>query len=639
MATLSPPAGRSTLTLAHDSSRWDDDLCGNSRDIIELGRARRELAATLSAVVGGRRRIEMHHNEQGRWSVIVGDALETTVILEWSCYTPDESNAGWRRNVTRGEALSTLVHEAMHVLYTDNVAIPSWVDPSHRDQFHMILNFAEDVRIEDLGEAVVPAFANLRRKENERLVGPNVTNWPHADLTRQVCSVLFCEVSAQSGARKFAPLLRNNPNIDHLIRNARPSFVFATQANDTAGVINRLRPFYDLLAPYLTGTTPPPPPPTDTEEGEDGEDTGTGEGGGEGDDDTGTPVNGDTTDPGEDDSDTSGDDDDTDGDDDITSESRDNDGGEDEAPPDSKTTTPTSHETIRPNAPRGQWEQIVEREQGPVPTDRNGYDSYFDGDPISWNDSYDSGGFVSASRIRSSTVTGRVVKNLRRVLQDNSNGGWSTRKRSGVFDPGQSTRIALGDMRTFRKRREAKGSLDYSLVVCLDSSSSVSGLVGQAIADAGLSMVDAAARIPGLDVAICAYGGTVHYAIPFDKCVHDVHRDGSRNIGRLSSLLSGCQDGVGGGTHEALALTWAFAASEKRAAQSQMVVVITDGAPSYRYEIPSLIEDARSRGIRTGGIGVMHAAPSYHEYAVRVDELVELPATLADLIRTMMKGR
>jgi hypothetical protein len=233
----------------------------------------------------------------------------------------------------------------------------------------------------------------------------------------------------------------------------------------------------------------------------------------------------------------------------------------------------------------------------------------------------------------------RVVKTLRRVLQDNANGGWSTRRKSGSFDPRQSTRLALGDMRTFRKKRGARGSLDYSLVLCLDASGSVTGEVGTSIAQAGLSVYEAASKIPGLDVAICAYGSGIHMAIPFDSTLRDVHRDGSRNRVRLSSLMNACEWGIGGSTAEDFAITWSIAASRRRAAESQMIVVMTDGVPNTRWAMPALIEGARNLGIRTGGIGVMHEAPEYHEYATSIMNIDELPGALGNLITTMMKGR
>lgn len=646
MTTMTRP--RVIAGLQSDASRFSENLIEEYDNIIALQRVRRELSATLSAIVGGRRRIEMRHNTEGKWAVVIDDeVLATTIVLHWSAFTADENRPGWRRYTTRGEALCTLVHEAMHVLETSDVGWPPWVKPEHRDAFHMMLNFAEDVRIEDLGEKVVPAFRNLRHRENERLVVPNVTAWPTSPLVRQVCSVLFCEVSTQTGAAKFAPHLRNNPNIKALIDRCRAPFNFATQAADTQGVCDRLRPMYEALAPYLDGSVPPPPPPGDDEGEDEGEGEGRGEGGGEPieteneGNEPGKGKGGTRDDESDDDNGTSGDDADSDEEDDGDGDGGDTDDDtdpDDTDPEDYKYTTPGGpDQEFRPNAPRGKWDEVRERDDENSTYETN--NDVLNGDPIAYDDGFGEADCIDTTRTRVTAITARLVKHLRRVLQDNANGGWSTRKRSGVFDPRNSTRIALGDMRTFRKRRDAKGTLDYSLVLCLDASGSVGGTVGEAIADAGLAMYDAAARIPGLDVAVCAYGSSILYAIPFDQNVHDVFRDGSRNTRRLNALLSGCHHGLGGGTHEAEALTWAAAASRNRNAQAQMVVVLTDGAPSFRHEIPALIEDMRADGIRTGGIGVMHQPPSYHEYAVRVDSLEELPATLADLVRTMMKGR
>lgn len=633
-------------TLAADPSRWNDALAYHYGGFHSRAIARRELAATLSAIVGGTRRIDMRHNAEGRWAVLIDDeTLATTIVLHWCENTVDEN--GHSVPVTRGQALFTLVHEAMHVLFTSDIPIPSWLrDPAHASPFHTILNFAEDVRIEDLGEDVVPAFANIRRAENDRLLPANAQAWPSFDIVRKVCIVLFAERSCGSGASSFATRLAMEPEIARLVDECRQSFIDATNAPDTMTTSERLRPMYETLLPYLpsSGGGIGPGGDDDTTTGGDG---GSGEPDESGDD---TITGGDTTpatgdgDPIDDDTNDGGDGDGDDGTDD------DGDGGktpgdDDEEPRESDNTTITDPrwrgETINPNAPVGDWDNHAPRE---VPEQDDSSPDWFDdvieGRPITCGWGEDGGTVVLDEDHAASTTTRlRVVKTLRRVLQDNANGGWSTRRKSGTFDPRNATRLAIGDMRTFRKKRGARGSLDYSLVLCLDASGSVSGYCGEQIARAGLSVYEAAYKIPGLDVAICSYGSGVHFGMPFDSTLRDVQRDGSRNRARLSALLAACHNGIGGSTAEDAALTWAVAASRRRSADSQMIIVMTDGVPNNRHAMPTIIDDARTTGIRTGGIGVLHDAPEYHEYATTVTDLTDLPRVLGDLITTMMKGR
>lgn len=620
--------GGNVATLANDPSRWNDNLVRDSwNNVIQLADARREVAATVSAVVGGTRRVELHHNQNGRWAVMIDDdILSTTIIMHWSSHTTEAN--GHRREITRGEALSYIVHECMHVLETSEVRIPSWItDQAHVEPFHMIVNFAEDVRIEDLGEDCVPAFANLRQSENDRLVDPNIATWSFHDLVRRVCLPLFCERSCSRGSAPFRAVLASDPDVASLVNACRQSFMDATYASSTDELVERLRPMYEIIAPFLPSSSGGGGEPC-----EDGEDTG-------------EPIeiegdDGGSAGKGDDDQD--GDDTSTDGGDgDPDDESDRNDDGDGDRGEQSKTIThPTwGGETFVPNSPRGDWDNLVPRkEEDHSNADYISFDDVIEGKPIDGMDGEDDTTLVKYEA-DIALMKLRVVKTLRRVLQDNANGGWSTRRKSGSFDPRQSTRLALGDMRTFRKKRGARGSLDYSLVLCLDASGSVTGEVGTSIAQAGLSVYEAASKIPGLDVAICAYGSGIHMAIPFDSTLRDVHRDGSRNRVRLSSLMNACEWGIGGSTAEDFAITWSIAASRRRAAESQMIVVMTDGVPNTRWAMPALIEGARNLGIRTGGIGVMHEAPEYHEYATSIMNIDELPGALGNLITTMMKGR
>lgn len=636
-------------TLASDPSRFDEPLTeGGWNRVVSTANARREVSATLSSIVGGSRRIEMHHNDEGRWSMCIAkDTLATTIVMHWSSYTV--TSIGTRRDITRGEALTFMIHEAMHTLYTDETEVPPWIQQrAHIEPLHKMMNFAEDVRIEDIGENVVPAFANMRQKENDRLVAPNVNTWSYHDIVRKVCLVLFSERSCTNGAAGYRNVLAMDTEVARLVDECRQSFYDATYAKDTASVVDHLRPMYETLAPYLpddNGGTGGNCDDDETGEPGEGEDTGTPvdvtetDETGDGDSPASDEDTDETDDENEGGSASGGDAPDTDEDEDSDADSDDDEDDGEDNDRDTISDPDWTGETFVPNAPRGDWDNLTPRDEDNIPEDHDYINEAIEGEPVSAHWSEDNDRSLSRAEQETSNLRVRVVKTLRRVLQDNANGGWSTRKKSGTFDPRQATRLSLGDMRTFRKKRGAKGSLDYSLVLCLDASASVAGVCGQQIARAGLSVYEAAAKIPGLDVAVCAYGSGLHVALPFDATLRDVAKDGSRNRNRLSALIESCESGVGGSTAEDYAITWAIATSRRRSAESQMIVVLTDGAPNNRYAMPALIEGARNLGIRTGGIGVLHDAPTYHEYATSVTTLDELPSALGSLITTMMKGR
>ena len=228
----------------------------------------------------------------------------------------------------------------------------------------------------------------------------------------------------------------------------------------------------------------------------------------------------------------------------------------------------------------------------------------------------------------------KVRSALRRSLQENANRGFIGRRKRGVFDVSSSRRIAIGDTRIFRERTGPRGALDFSLVLCLDASSSVHGVVGDNIANAGLAVYEAASGMDGVDVALCVYGNTVIRSTPFgwDK---DATKRSKRDYSRMAAAIHG---GDGGGTGEHNALVWARSASMKRNAQQAMILVLTDGGPNSREAVAEQVQFARHEGIVTGGIGVMYQPPSYHEYNGSVDSLDQLPSAVTTLVRTMMRA-
>lgn len=664
------------LSLTVDPARWNEDLVRWANEFYHhhILQAQREVAATMSAILGDGRRFILHHNAEGRWSVRIDETTKDVIEVHWSSVTPD---AGYLRNIKRGEAVMVLIHETGHLLYTTEINRPTWCDPAHWKTFFTVVNFAEDVRIEDRLEAAVPAFPVLRRIENDRMVMPNVHHWPHHDPVHRVSMTLFAERSCTDGSALLLPLA--TPEERHIIDASRQAFIDATQASDTQGMLDALQPMYDALLPLMQATPLPPAPagpqptPKPTDSGEPTDDDGTGHGGdadGEDTDETGASPG--TSDDAEEEGGTSnagggGDDDDADeydedagneGDEDADEydedgdEDADEDGeGEGDAPDDTPgdvndyagkgsgsgngaNLAEGTSETARPDRERGKWSQ--DRDTS-VPTPDNA-SKIANGETIvtrrpirsrEWTEDNDPAG-------RLLPVTRMLAKSLRRTLQDNANGGWINRRRAGAFDPASAKRLAIGDLRTFRKRSGPKGSLDYSLVVCMDASGSVGGAIGQSISDAAVTIYEAARRIDGLDVALCAYGSTVDFGIPFDGLLTDKHAKRRDHIS--TRMYRNVRGGSGGGTNEVSALAWAVAVSKRRNAEAKMIVVLTDGEPASTEDVKKHIAWARHEGIATGGIGVRCAAPTYHANSTSINDVQQLPQVLGAFVRTMMKG-
>lgn len=619
-------------SLTNDPARWVEDLVKPGRygyDAGSTARAEREVAATMSAIVGDSRPIVTRHNTEARWAVMIDESTATQVTVVWSSYTVNENTTGhWDRlrPILRGEAVMVMLHEMGHVLFTDEINRPDWCASTHWRDFFTVVNFAEDVRIEDCMEEEVPVFRMLRKIENDRMVAPNVAQWDIVGMVRRVCCYLFAERSCSSGATLYHPVVNATEQV--VIDECHDAFMEACDATDTQSMIDSLEPVYDALLPYMDGTIQYPTPTatggTGTDEDGDEDDGAAGPGTGEDEDEDG-------------DEGTSGNASEDEGDGDGEDEDGEDEDGEGEGPAggngagaDEGNDMP---DTARPDRQRGQWEQ--DKTDAPPPkNDRTA--EVMQGEFISTRKGathrYDDPG--ASTRI--APTTRMIVKNLRRVLQDNANGGWIGRKRRGAFDASSSKRLALGDLRTFRERTGPKGSLDYSLVLCIDASGSMQGFPGMRAADAALSMYDAVRRIDGLDVALCAYGCTVDFGIPFPSMLTkpQIKRLGSVNERMLACVRSGSS----GGTNESDALVWARAVSRKRKADTQMIVVITDGQPNDPNEVAQQVALALREGVVTGGIGIGGADPDYHTYATSIASSEQLPKVFGDFIRTMMKG-
>lgn len=626
----------SSLTV--DPARWSDVLVnrGYYGEAHGYSIAEREVVATASAIIKDGRPVHSYHNSEGRWAVRIDPTTGKYVSLVWSAYTPDEIS-GSLRHITRGEAVMVLCHEMFHVLFTTEIKRPSWCKPEHWRDFFTCVNFAEDVRIEDLGESVVPVFSMLRRIENDRSMAPNSLHYDQFDFVRKVMIVLYAEACC-TNADVFDGL--PDAAVQSVIDGSRAAFTAATNAPDTPTLVENLRPLYDLLVPYLDAAAGGGGDQQGGDESGEGEDAG-GEGGttqqqtAAGEDDSGeggsTPDKQDATNEGGGGGGAGHRDEDADEDEDDGA----TDGGEDEddATDTSEDTTPSpdgnADDPVRPDRERNRWD--TDRDTSPVSTSDE--DATINGDEVMvrfrtrhWT--HDD----NASR-RMAPVTRRVVRNLRRTLQDNANGGWISRRKRGAFDASSAKRLGIGDLRAFRARSGPKGSLDFSLVLCLDSSGSVCGSVGECIADSGVALYEAARQIDGLDVALCVYGSGVQVGIPFST-----DPDTRRAKNMYTRALRCIRGGSGGGTMEADALVWARAVSRKRAAQAQMIVVITDGQPYAEDDVRYQIAAASREGVVTGGIGVGYVEPEYHTYHQQVTDAQQVPHALGNLIRTMMRA-
>lgn len=649
-------------TLTSDPARWEEPIIAGG--IGSRMAAEREIAATASAVLGKSARIVLHHNTSGQWAVDIERAQGTRVYhLHWSSVTTNESGS-FLVPITRGQAVTVLLHELFHVLYTDWVERPDWCHPRHWQEFFSVVNMSEDVRIEDAGENEVPVFAALRKRENERLLLGNVAGYPAMDSIRHVGLALYAARCIQSLAPRFVSML--NEAERNAFDSCLADFHWACDQRSTQALVNELEPVYEALLPFL--------PPvgsgggdeqggddqggrdeyceSDQEQGEGNEQEqggGTSQGGG---DDTDEQEQGggggssgeedeEDADPDEQEQGDGGEDGDPDeqpGDDES-----DGGGGDDTPGGNAGGTSPGGvtggdgelqdiEEPMRPDRPRGEWDKPRE-DVGRA--NRDAIDYLMDGAFIRCESPPADMNAVAAV----TAVTSRAIRSqLNRVLQHNADGSYAGRKRRGSFDANSARRLSLGDTRVFRTKQGPRGARDFSLVVLLDASSSVRGSCGNAIANAGYAVKHASEGVHGLDVAVAAYGGRgLIGAIPFGAT------DGQWRT--FASIHEGVHGGHGGGTDETSGIVWARRASEMRGAEQPLIVVLTDGHPNDGRSVREQIDEARRGGTITGGIGISRriglspVVPDYHEFYATARDLTAIPSVLADLLRTMMKAR
>ena len=646
-------------TLASDPARWADRISGESPGARMA--AEREIVATASAVLGKHARIVPHHNSSGQWAVDIERAAGSRVYhLHWSSSTTN-SNGSHLIPISRGEALTVLLHELFHVLYTDWVERPHWCHPSHWQQFFGVLNMSEDVRIEDAGENEVPVFASLRKIENERLMQGNESGYAGMDSIRHVCLALYAARCVGTLAPKFVSFLDEAER--RAFDVALPDFMWACDQRSTQDLLDKLEPVYVALLPFLPpvgdsgkggeggtdersdggdeqseGGSDEQPQGGSDDQSDDTSQSGGGEQSDEGDDEQSQGGDGGDDEPQEDSNERSqGGSGRTDEQSDDGDEQSHGGGGGDDAPSRDGGITggdgeQDDEQSLRPDRPRGDWD---EERKDVSRAGKDQIDLLIDGSFINYADEYGHDASLKAA----TSVASRVVRSqLNRVLQHNADGSYAGRKRRGSFDVSSARRLSLGDTRVFRTKQGPRGSRDFSLVMLLDASSSVRGTCGAAIAQAGYAIKRASEQVHGLDVAVGAYGGRgMLGGIPFGST------DAQWRI--LPAICAGVTNGRGGGTDETSAIIWARRASDIRNAEQPLIVVLTDGSPNNSVTVREEIDEARRTGIITGGIGISRrvglspVVPNYHEFYATARDLSVIPSVLAELLRTMMKAR
>ena len=566
-------------TLTNDPDSWGELLVKNTsyNNAVSVWHAGMEVSGTVSTILGDGRPVTARHNHDGKWAVRIDGTTKDSVDMHWSCLTPEGDSV---RYVRRGEALMCICHETFHVKFTDEVIRPAYCPKHHWAAFFECVNFAEDVRIESLGEYDVPMFGVLRSRENDRLLLENIHMWENMTVTRRACVAMFAQHScSQSVLASLAARLTADHEVQSIVTQAESAFSVAVRSKDTTSLVIALEPVYDILSAYY----PPEPPP--------------GGGGGEGGDEEGGDEEGGDTGSG-------------------------GSGG-------GSSTAIDPDAPIRPDSERGKW-GTPRKKSDTDSAHRSVSDKTLDGDAY----------FVkhgvkpdANQPDRANSMVGKFRKHLRRVLQENSVGSWAGKHRRGKFSVRNARGLSLGDLRLFRQHTGASGGLDYSLVLCLDSSGSVAHMPGQVISDTGLAVFEAAKSINGLDVALCAYGSDVMGGVPFGFDASRV-----KNSKDLYRMLAGVIRGYGGGTCEEAALMWAYSASKRRAAEQPLILVLTDGYPHDAEAAKSAADVCRSAGMLTGAITIgFDDSPAYHDYHAVATHSVDIARVTSDLIRRMMK--
>lgn len=225
-----------------------------------------------------------------------------------------------------------------------------------------------------------------------------------------------------------------------------------------------------------------------------------------------------------------------------------------------------------------------------------------------------------------SETTGRNVRALRRVLDDNATGGVQRRTRRGRLDRRRAGRIVThADARIFRRPIAPDGITDWALFLAVDTSGSMGYTERRECVGIVTSLLDAAKRMQGVHVGGCAYDGKIAACYPPGQPVDLV--DWSSAIMYSS-----------GGTDESRALDVAYWSLMDHDHPGKIALVLTDGIPAERDQCGRKAAAMNAMGIHTIGIGISGARPDYHPYWASVPNLTDLPGTLAAALRHVMSG-
>jgi len=223
-------------------------------------------------------------------------------------------------------------------------------------------------------------------------------------------------------------------------------------------------------------------------------------------------------------------------------------------------------------------------------------------------------------------TTGRNVRALRRVLDDNATGGVQRRTRRGRLDGRRAGRIVThADARIFRRPVAPDGITDWAVFLAVDTSGSMGYRERRECVGIVTSLLDAAKRMRGVHVGGCTYDSKIGACYPPGRPVDLV--DWSSAIMYSS-----------GSTDESRALDVAYWSLMDHDHPGKIALVLTDGVPNDRGSCGLKAAAMNGAGIHTIGIGISGATPDYHPYWAAVPNLPNLPGTLATALRHVMSG-
>lgn len=621
--------------------RWDSPLVDPAHGGMFAAEAEVRALANMVAARHGFA-VRCVHDDGGRWAFDLSND-----ILVWSSFDPVT-----RRVITRREAARLVVHEIGHRLVTGGYTAPATVD---RLRFHGLVNAAEDVRMEDLMCGVFPGFAVHRVPVARDVLTWRLRSVWHRNTPDTLERVWVSLMWVGDGCGPLSSVPRSKyltPDVRDLIAECLPDWTTATTARRTREmvpallrILARIDSFDGVQAEQSDDGDDQPGNPD--QPGDDGDDA-------DGDDQPGPtnpgPTNPGPTNPGPDgDGDDDGDDGDDrnggggapDGDDDADTDPMD--GGRDVRPGDDRVNAAVNASRAvrmidqRDASHTAGIDRVdgidadvldrVTRWMGNAATSTAAPDNpwanvppnpYYVGHPSAPPDMT---GTVRGVTRNLSNMTGRRLSD---ILDTNGRGGVQRRTTRGRLDRRRAGRVLRGDVRVMRRNTAPDGVTDWSAIVCLDASSSMSSGDRRDALAALLVLADAADRIDGLDVGACIWSGLVDYAVP----------PGRMDLPTVAAKYYAAS----GGTNERPALEWAYGASVAHGATGRIVVVATDGETCDPQGAADTAASMAALGFVTVGIGIGYGAPAHHPHRVNIRDPRHLPHALTGVIGHIMKG-